>query len=141
MSTSSFHLLYTYLSSTKACVIMQCCISWPRSREFSRRKSGVHYFFVLRCIGQLKLHWNRSLTHSPCNAKWLKSKRLRTSAQAMILKMPSSIDKSAWKSNRIKIVARSLRTHREEVREICKGERLLLPSNSLNQEMLSPSAA
>ena len=141
MSTSSFHPLSIYLSSTKACAIMQCCILWPRSREFSRRKSGVHYFSVSRCIGQLKLHWNRSLTHSPCNAKWLKSKRQRTSAQAMISKMPSSIDKSAWRSNRIKIVARSLRTHQEEVREICKGERLRLPSNSLNQEMLSPSAA
>ena len=80
MSTSSCRPLYTYHSSTKACAIMQCCISSRRSREFSRRKSGAHYFSVLRCIGQLRLHWNRSLTHSPCNAKWLKSKRQRTSA-------------------------------------------------------------
>ena len=139
MSTSSCRPLSTYPSSTKACVIMQCCTSSPKSREFSRQKSDVLSCFASRCTGQLKSHLNRSLTLSLCNDKWLKSKKLITSGIATTSKMPSNITNRSLRS---KILTKIFQANqRKVVKEIRKGERLRSPSHSLKQETHTPLAA
>ena len=139
MSINSCRPLSTYHSSTKACVIMQCCTSSLKSRESLRQKSDVRYCFASRCIGQLKSHLNRSPTLSPCNDKWLKSKKLITSGIATTSKMPSNITNRSLRS---KILTKIFQANqRKVVKEIRKGERLRSPRLSLKQETHTPLVA